>query len=92
MTKAYEVELNKITASFLPFPFDAVFGFEILNTVVVEGGETTDALTDVEWGVTYCRISIDDHWSFLCSSLYEQIEENYSDLIGEKLWTLTQSL
>lgn len=92
MNEAYEVQLNDLTASFLPSPFDLVIGVERLNTVVVEAGENTTGFTDIEWQVMWSRVRVGDTLMFLTQNLYDELDGEYGDIIGEKLWELTQTL
>lgn len=92
MNEAYEVELSNITASFIASPFNLMLGVERQTTLVVDESENVSGFTDVEWQVIYARAQIDGQWYFLPQDQYDQIDGAYSDLIGDKLWELTQKL
>lgn len=91
MNEAYEVELFSLTASFMASPFDLVLGVERLSTLKVDESEMP-GFTDVEWQVVYQRVLDGDHWYFLPHTMFHEIEELYSDQIGDKLWQLTARL
>lgn len=90
MKEAYEVELNQLTASFLIEPFDLVLGVEKGATMVVDSSETSGGSTDIEWQVIYARVLVADRWWFLPTSMYDEIDREHGDQIGDKLWSLTQ--
>lgn len=92
MNEAYEVELNQITASFIPSPFDLVLGVEKQTTVQVDESGTFTAFTDVEWQVVYTRVLIGDRWFFLPQDLYDEIDDMYGEQIGDCLWRLTNTI
>lgn len=77
MNKAYEIELQGITANFVGSSFDLVVGVERI------------LLSDYdEWNVVYARVMIDDRWYFLPDDLYEEIDALYSDTIGDRIFEL----
>lgn len=92
MNEAYEVELDQIKASFVASPFDLVLGVEKLTTLKVDEEGDFKGLTDVEWQVVYMRVQIDGRWYFLPHTLHNEIDEVYADMIGDKLWQLTQTV
>lgn len=89
MNEAYEVELNNITASFMPTTFDLVLGVEIQSTLQVDESDMLHAFTDMEWQVMYARVLVDDRWFFLPQTLYDEVDDEFGDQIGDLLWKLT---
>lgn len=92
MNEAYEVELKNLTASFLPSPFDLILGVEQLTILVVDEGDNIQGFTDVEWQIVYCRVLVDDRWFFLPQTWYDEIDADHGELIGDKLWELTNRI
>lgn len=92
MNEAFEVELVDLSASFISTTFNLVLGLEKQMTIQVEGSERLNGFTDIEWQIVYSRVLVDDRWYFLPQDMYDEIDDKYSDLIGDKLWTLTQNL
>lgn len=80
MNEAHEVQLECLTASFLPSPFDLVLGVEKRH---LEG--------TVEWQIVYGRVLVDARWFFLSQTMLDEIDVRYEDMIGEKLFQLTVS-
>lgn len=91
MNESYEVELKQIKASFLPSAFDLIVGVENTSTLLIEGFAHAE-FTDIEWQVVYCRVLVDGRWYFLPQDLYDEIDDEYGDLIGDRLWKLTNEL
>lgn len=91
MNEAFEVELTNLEASFSASPFNLVLGVEKQTTLKVEASENIHPFTDVEWQVIYARVLLDDRWYFLPQHMYDEIDDKYGDVIGDKLWELTQS-
>lgn len=92
MNEAFEVELTQIKTTFLASPTDLIIGVEKQSTLVVENDQKIQGFTDVEWQVLYCRVLVDDRWYFLPQDLYDEIDDEYGDLIGDRLWKLTNEL
>lgn len=92
MNEAFEVELTKLEASFSASPFDLVLGVEKQTTVKVEESDGITPFTDVEWQIIYARVLLEDRWHFLPQHLYDEIDDKYGELIGDKLWELTQTI
>jgi len=92
MNEAYEVELTQIKTTFAASPIDLVLGVERQTTLKVDTHENIQGFTDVEWQVIYCRALIDDCWHILPQALYDEIDDEHGDLIGDKLWSLAQTL
>lgn len=92
MNEAFEVELTQMKTSFLASPTNLVIGVEKQSTLVVENDQQVQGFTDIEWQVMYCRVLVDDRWYFLPQSLYDEIDDEFGDLIGDKLWWLTQTV
>jgi hypothetical protein len=92
MNEAYEVELNDITASFIAEPFTVVLGVERQTTLKVESDDKVQGFTDVEWQVIYARALVDDRWTILPQTLYDEIDDEHGEMIGDLLWKLTCSL
>lgn len=92
MNEAHEVEFTQMKASFFAVPFDLVLGVERQSTLVVPGDLNVQSFTDIEWQIVYCRVLVEDRWFFLPQTLYDEIDDTYGDLIGDRLWTLTQQL
>lgn len=92
MNEAYEVELTDVKASFIPTPFTIVLGVERQTTLKVDNDDKVQGFTDVEWQVIYARALVDNRWTILPQSHYDEIDESYGDQIGESLWRLTQTL
>lgn len=92
MNEAYEVELNQITASFIPSPFDLVIGVERQTTVKVDEQGACTGYLDVEWQVMYTRVLIDNRWFFLPQTMYDELDDMYGEQIGDCLWKLTSTL
>jgi len=92
MNEAYEVELTDVEASFIPTPFTVVLGVERQTTFKVDNDEKVQGFTDVEWQVIYARAMVADRWTILPQDLYDEIDDKYGDLIGDKLWRLTLSV
>lgn len=92
MNEAYELEFTQMNASFFASPFDLVLGVERQSTLIVPGDLNVQSFTDVEWQILYCRVLIEDRWCFLPQTFYDEIDDTYGDLIGDRLWTLTQQL
>jgi hypothetical protein len=92
MNEAYEVELSQIKTTFSASPIDLVLGVERQTTLKVDGIENIQSFTDVEWQVIYARALVDERWFFLPQTLYDEIDDQHGDLIGDRLWELTQSV
>lgn len=92
MNEAYEVELSQIKTTFSASPIDLVLGVERQTTLKVDGIENIQSFTDVEWQVIYARALVDERWFFLPQTLYDEIDDQHGDLIGDRLWALTQSV
>lgn len=92
MNEVYEVELKNLTASFLPSPFDLVLGVEKQTTLKVDAGEHTHGFTDVEWQVIWSRVKMDDTYVYLPQRLYDELDDEHGEVIGERLWELTNQL
>lgn len=92
MNEAFEVELVGLSASFISTTFDLVLGLEKQTTVKVDETGSLTGFTDIEWQIVYSRVLVADRWYFLPQSLYDEIDDQYSDLIGDKLWSLTNSI
>lgn len=95
MKEAYEIELKQITASFVVDPFDMVLGIErqsgALNNVTKPPSET-GGFTEDDWQIVYARVLVEDRWYFLPQTLYDAIDDTYSDEIGNLIWKLTRRL
>jgi hypothetical protein len=92
MNEAYEVELSQIKTTFSASPIDLIMGVEKQTTLKVESTGEMQGFMDVEWQVVYTRVLVDDRWYFLPQDLYDEIDDEYGDVIGEKLWSLTQTI
>lgn len=77
MNEAYEIELQGLTATFMPNSFDLVIGAERIRLPDYD-----------EWKIVYARVLIEDRWYFLPNDLYDEIDSLYSDRIGELLFAL----
>lgn len=92
MNEAHEVEFTEMKTSFFASPVNLVLGVEKQTTLKVDGLEGLQGFTDVEWQVIYARVLVDDRWFFLPQSLYDEIDDEFGDMIGDRLWQLTNSL
>lgn len=92
MNEAFEVELTQIKTTFLASPTDLIIGVEKQSTLVVENDQQVQGFTDIEWQVMYCRVLMDDRWFFLPQDLYDEIDDEYGEVIGDLLWKLTQTV
>ena len=92
MNEAHEVEFTEMKTSFFASPVNIVLGVERLSSLKVDAVEGCQGFTDDEWQVIYARVLLEDRWYFLPPDLYDEIDEQHSDLIGDRLWQLSQSL
>lgn len=92
MNEAYEVELTQLMSNFVASPFDLVLGVERQTTRKVDESGTDQGFTEVEWQVIYARVLVEDRWYFLPPALYDGVDNEYGELIGDKLWELTNRL
>lgn len=92
MNEAFEVELTQIKTTFTASLTDLIIGVEKQSTLVVENDQNIQGFTDIEWQVMYCRVLVDDRWYFLPQSLYDEIDDEYGEVIGDLLWKLTQTV
>lgn len=82
MTQVHEIFLKGVSASFFPNKFDVHVGFE-KESVETDQGSVTD------WVAAYARVDIGYNSLLITQAQYEEVEEAYSDKIGELLWVLT---
>jgi uncharacterized protein YuzE len=90
MNEAFEVELTQIKTSFLASPVDLIIGVEKQTTLKVDNDGNVQGFTDIEWQVVYCRVLVEERWYFLPQSLYDEIDDEHGDVIGNHLWKLTR--
>ena len=91
MNVIHEVEIDNVEVSFLASPCPVVLGVE-QESVIRVCGDTLASFTDVEWQVVYARVTIDHQSYIIPQDLYDEVDEKYGDVIGDKLWELTRSL
>lgn len=54
--------------------------------------EETEGFTEDEWQIIYARVLVEDRWYFLPQTLYDAIDDTYSDEMGNLIWKLTSRL
>lgn len=88
MNEIHEVEIENVEASFLASPCSIILGAE-KQSVLRVCEETLASFTDVEWQIVYARAVIDGVSFIMPQDLYDEVDDRYSDTIGDKLWLLT---
>lgn len=91
MNEIHEVEICNVEASFVASPFSVVLGAE-KQSVLRVCEETLASFTDVEWQIVYARAVINGQSFIMPQDLYDEVDDKYGDVIGDKLWELTAAM